>query len=55
MKKIEFRATVEVPDDASDEDIQEWIEFELHARGYLRGTNEMAHMDMRCDEVMVLS
>ena len=45
MKTVSF--SVEVPDDVSDYDVEEWAAFELHAIGKMPITNPMAHTDLR--------
>ena len=45
MKTVSF--SVEVPDDVSDDDVEEWAAFELHAIGNMPITNPMAHTDLR--------
>ena len=45
MKTVSF--SVEVPDDVSDDDVEEWAAFELHAIGNMPTTNPLAHTDMR--------
>jgi hypothetical protein len=47
VKTVKF--SVEVPDDVSDEDIEAWVAFELHALGSLSATNPLAHTDLRAD------
>lgn len=44
MKTVSF--SVEVPDDVSDDDVEEWAAFELHAIGNMSITNPMAHTDL---------
>lgn len=44
LKTVSF--SVEVPDDVSDEDIEAWVAFELHAVGNLSGDNPLANTDL---------
>lgn len=47
VKTVKF--SVEVPDDVSDEDIEAWVSFELHALGSLSAANPLAHKDLRAE------
>lgn len=47
VKTVKF--SVEVPDDASDEDIEAWVAFELHALGSMSAANPLAHTDLRAE------
>lgn len=47
LKTVRF--DVEVPDDVSDDDIEAWVSFELHALGSLSASNPMAHTDLRAE------
>ena len=45
IKTVRF--SVEVPDDVSDDDIEAWVSFELHALGNMSASNPMAHTDLQ--------
>jgi len=45
IKTVSF--SVEVPDDVSDDDIEAWVAFELHALGNMSASNPMAHTDLQ--------
>ena len=45
IKTVRF--SVEVPDDVSDDDIEAWVAFELHALGNMSASNPMAHTDLQ--------
>ena len=47
IKTVRF--SVEVPDDVSDDDIEAWVAFELHALGSLSAENPLAHKDLRAE------
>ena len=47
VKTVKF--SVDVPDDVSDEDIEAWVSFELHALGSLSAANPLAHKDLRAE------
>lgn len=51
---IQFRACVEVPDDAPISDVEKWLAFELGVRCQLDGSNRMARQDLKALEVINL-
>ena len=42
--KIQFE--IEVPDDATDEDLVEWVRFEVGDNGMIRGANQLIHREL---------
>ena len=53
MKTIEVRATVEVPADATPQQIQEWVEFCLGVRSSIPISNPLAEYDLSADAASV--
>lgn len=41
-RRINVSFKLDVPDGTSDDDIQEWLEFELNANGRISGSNPLA-------------
>jgi len=53
MREIQVTFTTSVPDEVPDELIQEWLEFELHARGGMSGDNLMCGESLDADSFSV--
>lgn len=53
MRKIEVSFTVSVPAHLTDEQIQEWLDFELHARGSMSLENPLSSESIEADSFSV--
>ncbi|MGU5727571.1 hypothetical protein G4923_06520 [Aeromonas rivipollensis] len=53
MREIQVTFTTSVPDEVSDELVQEWLEFELHARGGMSGDNPLCGESLDADSFSV--
>lgn len=51
MKSIEVKFTTKVPSHMTDREIQEWVEFQLNARGSLSNENPLADSDLTARHV----
>lgn len=51
--KVEVTMTATIPVDATDEQIQEWIEYCTHNRGGISIENPLSDYDMQADDVNV--
>jgi len=49
--EIEVRFTAELPEEATTEQIQEWLEFNLGARGEMSMSNPLHLHDITADQV----
>jgi hypothetical protein len=46
MKRVTVQFDVEVPDDATDVEIEEWVSFEIGATCTLSGENSLSDQDL---------
>ncbi len=53
MREIKVSFTASVPDDATDEQVQEWLEFELNARGCMPVENPLSSNPIEADSFSV--
>ncbi|MGL5536747.1 hypothetical protein [Aeromonas sp. Y311-2] len=53
MREIKVSFTTSVPDDATDEQVQEWLEFELNASGGMSGENPLSSNPIEADSFSV--
>lgn len=53
MREIKVSFTTSVPDGVSDEQIQEWLEFELHANGEMSLKNPLSSEPIEADSFSV--
>lgn len=50
---VRFRATLPPGLDVTDDQIQEWLDFELRASGSLAGGNPLAHHGLEAHDVII--
>lgn len=53
-KRVIFQACASIPENVTDGQIQEWIEFELGYTGRMKASNPLTKHDINCDRVDVL-
>ena len=53
MREIQVSFKTTVPDDATNEQVQEWLEFELNARGGMSGENPLSSNPIEADSFSV--
>lgn len=46
MTRYRIRCVVEVPDGMSEDDVYEWVRFELHENGQLDGNNPLVNTEL---------
>lgn len=51
--KIEAIITIELPVSASDNEIKEWLEFNLQVIASMSGKNPLAGYDLECENVSI--
>ena len=53
MKTVKARITINLPATANDDQIREWVEFNLHIRASMSGNNPLADFDLECDSASI--
>lgn len=53
MNTIDVRFEVDVEEVMSDQEVQEWLEFNLHARGNMHNSNPMSDLDIEAKSFSV--